>query len=307
MKHMTLTAITAALLVSTSAFAMDMKASSEASIDSLPDKGAVSLSGTVDKVIDGDTFILRDSEGETIDVHTASNVNVNKGDVISVKGDKTAEVAGIGEEINNASITLSGEVKKMASTAKDTVKNTTAATTGAVAGAVGALTSANIDANTKARVEMKNEENMESPGKASDNTETKKTAAYDIDVDVDADTDKVASAGEMTAGEATRLSNDKAEKAADRATSTVANVQGTIDALPKEGIAELNGVVAEVDNDQSFTLRDSEGKTIEVNTASNVEVQPGDTVSVNGNVKSKLLGLGREIESAKVLVVSAAR
>lgn len=80
----------------------------------------------------------------------------------------------------------------------------------------------------------------------------------------------------------------------------------TIGSLPREGSVELSGVVDKVSDEKTFILRDAEGKTIDIHTASNVEVRPGDMVSVNGNVKSKLLGLGREIESAKVLVVSAA-
>lgn len=297
MRHtMTVTALTAALLVSTAAYADNMKVSSEASIKSLPSKGVVSLTGTVDRVVDGDTIILRDAAGDTIDVHTASNVTVEKGDMVSIKGDKTAELAGVGEEINNATLSVTDKVANLASPDGERT--------------VAYDNKASLDSNVQARTAMKHAENTESPKVASDNTEMKKTAAYDLDVDADAeraritaDVDKVADAGEMTAKEATALTTDTATRTV---ASADAEMNSTIEALPKEGAVELNGVVAEVDSDNSFTLRDAAGKTIDVKTASNVEVQPGDTVSVNGNLKSKLLGLGREIDSAKVLVVSAA-
>lgn len=331
MKHtLTATALTAALLVSTAAYAGDMKVTSDATIKALPEKGAISLSGTVDRVVDGDTFILRDSAGDTIDVHTAANVNVQKGDAVSVKGDKTAELAGIGKEINNATLTVTDKIQGLVSA--DGESTTVVGNT------------ASLDTNTKARVAMKNNENTESPAKASDNTESKKTAAYDLDVDADVDVDnqkvadakasgkmnktadnsdtkktaaydldadvdvdanveKVADAGEMTAKEATATATGMTSSVMANADAQANDI---IDNLPKTGSVELSGVVTEVEGDNSFTLRDADGKTIDVKTASNVEVQKGDSVSVNGNMKSKLLGLGREIESAKVLVVSAA-
>lgn len=261
MKHtMTLTALSAALLVSTAAYAANTTVSSKATIGTLPEKGAVSLSGTVDRVVDGDTFILRDSADKTIDVHTASNVTVKKGDHVSVKGEKTAELAGMGEEINKATVT------------------------------VGTHMASNSDMKT-----------METPYAAKNNTDPQKPAAYDLDADIDVSAEKVADAGEVTAREATIATATDMEADVD---TSITN--DTIANLPKEGSVELNGVVAEVDSPDNFTLRDAAGKTIEVQTASNVEVAPGDTVSVNGNVKSKLLGLGRQIESAKVIVVSAA-
>lgn len=299
MRHtMTVTALTAALLVSTAAYADNMQTSSDASINSLPDKGAVSLTGTVDRIVDGDTFILRDSSGDTIDVHAATELNVEKGDMVSVKGEKTAEMAGIGEEINNATISVTDKVAELASPDGETTTRFNDR-------------AASLDSNTRARTAMKNAENNQSPKMASDNTEMKKTAAYDLDVDADAernrvtaDVDKVADSGEMTARQATMATG--ADVDVDVSANAEMASNDTIENLPEKGAVELNGVVAEVDNANSFTLRDAAGKTIDVKTASNVEVQPGDTVSVNGNMKSKLLGLGREIESAKVLVVSAA-
>ncbi|MCH2546385.1 MAG: hypothetical protein MK052_02080 [Alphaproteobacteria bacterium] len=346
---MTITALTAALLISTSAYAANVEVSTEATIDSLPEKGAVSLMGTVDRVVDNDTFILRDTSGDTIDVHTSANYEANVGDMVSVKGDKTAEIAGMGEEIKNASVSVT-----------DALGDTMASVTETATGSLAAVTNgAALDNNTKARVAMKNEDNTKSPKAARDNTDSKKTAAFDLDVDADADVDKVADAGdasaqttlqanaetprnaknntkgkntaayemdvdveadaskiadagEMTAKEATAKADAAGKRVMAHADATTnkaseALMGSTIKSLPKKGMVELNGIVAKVDNENSFTLRDSEGKTIDVHTASNVNVQPGDTVNVNGNVKSELLGFGREIESAKVLVVSDAQ
>lgn len=279
---MTVTALTAALLVSTAAYAETASVSADASIEALPKSGAVSLTGTVDRVVDADTFILRDASGETIDVHTKGELSLNKGDMVSISGNKKAELAGIGKEIEGATV----DVKSKASaTAKSTVDTAMAKT--------------------------------ESPKEAKANTEAKKTAAYDMDADIqiqtDADVKQVAEAGEMTAKEATAKVGATADATAKETTGLLGNVtnvatsatDSVIDNLPKEGSVELTGTVDRVSSDDRFILRDSAGETIDVHTASAVDVEAGDKVSVSGNVKSELLGLGREIEGAKVLVVSA--
>lgn len=281
---LTFTALTTALLISASAYAEDTQASAAASIQGLPDKGAVSLSGTVDRVVDGDTFVLRDNAGDTIDVHTASNVTVKKGDNVSVKGEKAAEVAGIGEEIENASVSVTGSAEQTASTTAGTASQYESG--------------ASYDSKAQARAGM-DEENQKSPYETSNKGAPKETASYDLDESVDKMAGKAKQATDNVTGAASKSAESTTAAAGAMANDSIAN-------LPKEGVVELNGIVAEVDNEQSFTLRDANGKTIDIHTASNVEVQPGDTVSVNGNVKSKLLGLGRQIESAKVLVVSAA-
>lgn len=231
MRHtMTITALTAALLISTAAHA---ETSASASVESLPDKGMVSLSGTVDRVVDGDTFVLRDAAGDTIDVHSNAQLTLKKGDSVSVKGEKTAEIAGMGAEIEKANVTIGGNRSASAS---------------------------NRAGGTAA------------PTAARDNTD--------------------------------RMG---ARETADAATATGATtaMNDTIEALPKEGAVELNGVVDRVSSDNKFILRDADGETIDIHTAANVDVKPGDSVSVNGNVKSELLGFGRQIEGAQVLVVSS--
>lgn len=271
---LTATALSAALLMSTAAYAANpekaetqAQTSAQATIDSLPDSGTVSLSGVVDKVEDNKSFILRDSAGETIRVQAASEIDVNEGDRVSVRGEKSSKVAGLGEEITSASITASAESDMSAAAAAG------AAAAGAAAGA--ARTAAS-DATESA-----------SPYATRKSADEAKSAASSY-------TREGARTGEQAAAGSKDMS--KQEMAA----------KDTIDSLPREGSVELSGVVEKVNDDKTFILRDAEGKTIDIHTASNVEVRPGDMVSVNGNVKSKLLGLGREIESAKVLVVSAA-
>lgn len=282
MRTMTVTALTAALLVSTAAYAETASVSADASIEALPKSGAVSLTGTVDRVVDADTFILRDAAGKTIDVHTKNELSLNKGDMVSIKGDKKAELAGMGKEIEGATV----DVKSKASAAVESTVDSAMAQT-------------------------------ESPKAAKDNTEAKKTAAYDMDADIqiqtDADVKQVAEAGEMTAKEATAKAGATADATAKETTGLLGNVtnvatsatDSVIDNLPKEGVVELTGTVDRVSAEDRFILRDAAGETIDVHTASAVDVEAGDKVSVNGNVKSELLGLGREIEGAKVLVVSA--
>jgi uncharacterized protein YdeI (BOF family) len=229
MRHtITASALSAALLISTAAYADNTTHSSQATIDTLPIAGTVSLSGVVERVVDGDTFILRDNADETIDVHTATNVSVNVGDHVSVRGEKTDEIAGMGEEITQASVTLN----------RNTTDNTAATT-------------------------------------------------YDLSGNRMADAEGITRSETIAATGADNMANDR------------------INALPEEGNVELRGVVAEVDDRDSFTLRDAMGDTIDVKTANNVQVQPGDRVSVNGLVNSKMLGFGRQIENADVIVVSA--
>ncbi|MFC3053111.1 hypothetical protein [Kordiimonas pumila] len=74
-------------------------------IDALPDEGYVTISGTVEAVNRDDrSFTLRDSAGDTIDVHTQSAIMVDKGQVVKVNGRMDDEVAGMGEQIVSATV-----------------------------------------------------------------------------------------------------------------------------------------------------------------------------------------------------------
>lgn len=344
MRHtMTVTALTAALLVSTAAYAETASVKATASLDSLPDKGVVSVDGVVDRVVDGDTFVLRDSAGDTVDVHTKADLALTVGDSVSVKGEKASDLAGLGEEIENATVSVTSKGTAAVDTTteanpapRDAKANTDAKKTAAYDMDTDVEVDADADVNQVAKageITAAQSGNVaakaETPRDAKSNTEAKKTASYDLDADVDVkaagDVAKVADAGEMTAEEANKVEMAKADADAKATTvgedikNTASNVKdsitnsgdaavaGTIAALPKEGSVSLTGTVDRVSNDNKFILRDSEGKTIDIHTASNVNVEPGDKVSVNGNVKSELLGFGRQIESAQVLKVSAAR
>ncbi len=69
-------------------------------IADLPDAGDVAIRGQVVAMRPGDqVFILRDTSGETVDVHTVSDVSLNRGDMVMVKGRVDNEIMGMGEEI----------------------------------------------------------------------------------------------------------------------------------------------------------------------------------------------------------------
>jgi hypothetical protein len=81
------------------------------------------------------------------------------------------------------------------------------------------------------------------------------------------------------------------------------NPEGTIDALPENGMVSLRGHVEEVNaDDRSFVLKDDTGDTIDVNSDTKLEVSKGDTVVVKGQVKAKLAGLGKEIQATDISI-----
>jgi hypothetical protein len=80
----------------------------------------------------------------------------------------------------------------------------------------------------------------------------------------------------------------------------------TLKQLPKEGYVVLIGSVDDIDGEKEFTLRSAEGETIEVNSITTLALNEGDRVRVTGVLDDTLLGLGQEIDSAKVVVLDAA-
>ena len=75
-------------------------------IESLPQTGTVSLSGTVASVGDEDTFTLKDKSGETIDIHTTETISFVEGARVKVQGQITDEAMGLGEEIKASSVNV---------------------------------------------------------------------------------------------------------------------------------------------------------------------------------------------------------
>lgn len=73
-------------------------------IDSLPDKGTVSLEAIVDSVDGQRSLTVRDEMGNTIDVKTLSNLSVKEGDRVAVNGTVESDFAGIGHEIASATV-----------------------------------------------------------------------------------------------------------------------------------------------------------------------------------------------------------
>lgn len=70
--------------------------------------------------------------------------------------------------------------------------------------------------------------------------------------------------------------------------------------LPKSGQVTISGVVTQLNGNRKFTLADSAGKTIDVNTADIIDIKKGDTVSVNGTLDSEFAGFGKEINNATI-------
>jgi hypothetical protein len=73
----------------------------------LPKSGMVTREGTVERVVDKDTFILRDKlTNKTVDVHTTGNNQVAVGDRVLVKGKAESEMLGMGHQIVSAAVSL---------------------------------------------------------------------------------------------------------------------------------------------------------------------------------------------------------
>lgn len=288
----TIPAFTLSLMISTAAFA---ETTQKSAIDALPKEGAVSLSGTVDKIVDKDTFILRDASGKTIDVHTAANLNLQPGAYVSVKGEKTSEIAGMGEEIKAATVNTTAHAK---TTAK-------AETRGTVEKTMDKLASGTPRSAEETPYAMKN------------NKADLPDTSYDVDVNRDKNGDIHVSSErqpDLKRNEAGVPINNNPDSSVQHGTSAKANVKadvnshvalGTIDSLPEKGNVELKGKVARVGGTDSFTLEDANGKTIKVETASKADVKAGDMVKVNGVMSDRLLGMGRQIESAKVMTLGS--
>lgn len=74
----------------------------------------------------------------------------------------------------------------------------------------------------------------------------------------------------------------------------------SIDKLPNEGLAKIEGMVSSIEDTRHFTLKDKNNETIKVETSSPVSLMVNDLVIVNGTVDSYIAGLGKSIESARV-------
>ena len=57
------------------------------------------ITGTVAQILDQDTFILRDANGQTIDVHTSQAASLTPGETVTLNGVVRDEFLGAGREI----------------------------------------------------------------------------------------------------------------------------------------------------------------------------------------------------------------
>lgn len=250
-------------------------------IESLPQTGTVSLSGTVASVSDEDTFTLKDKSGETIDVHTTETISFVEGARVKVQGQITDEAMGLGEEIKASSVNVLNSNKTAAVEADSKAGLQVGESEG-----VGVDIQASVTREQPKSV--KGEKAEQNAAARRDNSKAE-VASYDLDADVDADNIEA---------------RPEAETGAKDATEMAATLEGdSIDNLPKQGRITLTGTVDDIDGSNKFTLRDANGETIDVNTATNLTVAKGDRVKVMGQVKSEFAGLGREIQATDVMSV----
>lgn len=76
--------------------------------------------------------------------------------------------------------------------------------------------------------------------------------------------------------------------------------------LPEAGSVTLTGTVEGISSNKEFTLRDANGKTIEIDSKFQLTLHEGDRVKVVGVLDDKALGLGKEIDATSVTVIDAA-
>ncbi len=89
------------------------------------------------------------------------------------------------------------------------------------------------------------------------------------------------------------------------ATSADAKFYSSVKALPEQGPVTIVGTVQKSTSDaNSFTLVDEQGKSIDVNTNTNISFNEGERVKVDGMAESKFLGLSREINQANASSLS---
>jgi len=105
-KTISFSAISMALAASSSFATMD---SDQLSINQLPKSGYVTLYGTVDDIDNNQEFLLRDMNGDTIDVDLSSKASLHEGDRVKVGGTLSDDFLGFGHEINAASVVIIDE------------------------------------------------------------------------------------------------------------------------------------------------------------------------------------------------------
>lgn len=275
MRHTLLTSILSlSLLCSASAFAAGMQTGTETSIKALPSKGKVQIQGMVQNVIDRDTFLLRDTQGQNIRVHTQAKADVKAGEMVTVAGTKGMEAGSA--NIRNASINVvqkpGGDVYKQRMGSDNTHKH--------------------ADRNQFMAAAQSQHERSELANpvpKDARNSFRTHRATYGSEM-----------------WERNKEYREEGVNAVAQGNPAYYH-KNSIEALPRHGTVTLTGVVDKIRNDRTFILRDSHGETIDVHTMTQARLSPGDAVNVNGNVNSEILGFGREIENAQVSVISQNR
>lgn len=80
----------------------------------------------------------------------------------------------------------------------------------------------------------------------------------------------------------------------------IARADALVKNLPERGIVMLSGTVAEVKDQNHFTLKDKEGATIAVESKSAIAIAKGENVTVEGEVQKDALGTEKKIMASTV-------
>ncbi len=109
LKKLMVLGTTAVLATGSAAYAQSIKVNADAKqVDALPKAGKVTISGVVEDIVNDNKLILKDSAGKTIDVNTEAAIKAEEGQTVTVTGEMSSEVAGMGKEINKAVVSTAG-------------------------------------------------------------------------------------------------------------------------------------------------------------------------------------------------------
>lgn len=78
----------------------------------------------------------------------------------------------------------------------------------------------------------------------------------------------------------------------------------SIKELPDEGMVKITGTVYSIDNKDSFTLKDGSGETVNIHGEENLSLKKGDKVTITGEVKGELAGIGEKIQAKEIMKLS---
>lgn len=75
-----------------------------------------------------------------------------------------------------------------------------------------------------------------------------------------------------------------------------------VEELPHKGEVYISGTVVDTDGQNELTLKDAQGKEINVESDKDIKVDEGDRVDVRGKISGTFAGIGIEVTQAQVNV-----